>query len=60
MFARVQKQDFPRWPWNGNATRETELDGDNRFGAGREAANPGANMPGSVAAALWQIKASCV
>lgn len=60
MFARVQKQDFPRWPWNGNATRETELDGDNRFGAGREAANPGANMAGSVAAALWQIKASCV
>lgn len=42
MFARVQKQDFPQWPRNGNATREIELDGENRFVTGREAANPGA------------------
>lgn len=42
MFAPVKKQDFPQWPWNGNATREKELDGDNRFVTGREAANPGA------------------
>lgn len=38
--------------------REIELDGDNRFVTGREAANPGANMAGNIAATLWQIKAS--
>lgn len=60
MFARVQERDFPQWPWNGNATREIELAGDNRFVTGREAANPEANMSGHIAATAWQIKAGCV
>lgn len=59
MFARIQKEELPRWLWNGIVKREIELDGDKRFVTGREAANPGANLPGNIAAAHWQIKGFC-